>query len=459
MALLKRLSDTFWSYVPPRKPIATKTTPKTVPQKRKQLAQPRRKSMQDVIDRSRSMSPVERVDSWRLESESHATSSVVHERKRKRSSSRKASSESTPLKRGRGRPRKRPKIEAVDIEYDGDVVIENEDEDMTDPTSDISNINVGKSPSSGYVTEEDGEEEDSFGGPDDSLVVSEQDYENYSPGSKKLKLISPTEALFDHGVSTESMRAEGWDDDHINLVQHIAMRGFEPIMPGHWKFEYRTFPDGLFSDEDEGTAIGSVCGNHFHATKALDPLLVLGGWVRDRAGPLKGRVTPEMEVRKKLKEYIKWADRDSGLDKETAIPILTIENKPSHISSEVLANNAKRKLAALATRYREAFRVRQSIENSPRSHASTILSDPLPTLYAIIASHTLIALVAYNPNDTEPEVKSVAFFDMKDNKYDVWNSLALAIIVCHCRNVQVRIAEETGLGVKVAGKERNQEGG
>jgi hypothetical protein len=77
-----------------------------------------------------------------------------------------------------------------------------------------------------------------------------------------------------------------------------------------------------------------------------------------------------------------------------------------------------------------------------------VLSYPIPTLYAIIASGTLIALTAYKPDDEEAEVKTLAFFNMKDKAYDIWNALALAIAVCHARNVQMRIADETGLGAK-----------
>ena len=78
----------------------------------------------------------------------------------------------------------------------------------------------------------------------------------------------------------------------------------------------------------------------------------------------------------------------------------------------------------------------------------------MPTLYAIVSSHTLIALMAYKPEDPTPDAKPIAFFDMTDSNYDVWNALALAIMVCHARNLQVRIAEDTGLGVQVPGRKR-----
>jgi hypothetical protein len=60
----------------------------------------------------------------------------------------------------------------------------------------------------------------------------------------------------------------------------------------------------------------------------------------------------------------------------------------------------------------------------------------------------------YRPEDAIPEVTIVARFDMKDGDCDVWSALGLAITVCHARNVQMRIAEDTGLGVKVRGGKR-----
>ena len=155
-----------------------------------------------------------------------------------------------------------------------------------------------------------------------------------------------------------------------------------------------------------------------------------------------------------LNEYIKWADSASGLDNKTATPLLTMEMQPDGTPATELTENARRKLARLAMRWKEAFRVKQSIENSPGSRTSTVLTDPLPTLYCIIASNTLVALTAYNPNEDTPEVKSVAFFEMKDKDYDVWNSLAVAIIVCHVRNMQVRDRKSTRLNSSHSGESR-----
>lgn len=76
-----------------------------------------------------------------------------------------------------------------------------------------------------------------------------------------------------------------------------------------------------------------------------------------------------------------------------------------------------------------------------RSHDKTGLvtapKEP-PTLYGVIASHTVMAFVSYVlPTDLHPKgsLRTVAIFDFGvDEGFDVWNSFAIAIFVIHCRN-------------------------
>ena len=290
--------------------------------------------------------------------------------------------------------------------------------------------------------------------PEDLTVISEEEYEEKFYGKRK-KIVSPTAEMFAHCISIDKLRDEGWDDDHITLVKHITMRGFEPLMPSYWKMDFAFMPDALFAQDDDAV-ISSAQGKHFHATKALDTLIELGGRMRNWLTNSHNGMTPEREAERMLKKYVKWLDRDCGLDLKTVIPQVIIQSHPADTPGNELAESAKRKLAKLASRYREAFKVRQSIESSPGS-TSTHMSYPIPTLYAIVASNTLIAVGAYNPNDDEPDLKKVCFLEMSDPNYDVWSVLALAIVFCHTRDVQIRIAEETGLGFKTEEVKREEE--
>ena len=61
-----------------------------------------------------------------------------------------------------------------------------------------------------------------------------------------------------------------------------------------------------------------------------------------------------------------------------------------------------------------------------------------PTLYGVIASHTVMAFVSYVvPTTAHPKgsLRTIAIFDFGgDEGFDVWNSFAIAIFVIHCRN-------------------------
>jgi hypothetical protein len=68
----------------------------------------------------------------------------------------------------------------------------------------------------------------------------------------------------------------------------------------------------------------------------------------------------------------------------------------------------------------------------------------VPTLYGVTASHTVMAFVSYAPpkEDKErPQLRLVAMFDFGKEGYDVWNSLAVAIFITHCRNRMMQLRE------------------
>ena len=432
MALLKRLSDTFWGYVSPRKPVAHPPTPQTDPTFKRPSVPARKGSLRELKRGAKSMSPAERVDSWR------ATTPASSRTSGKRKNDFSPSQGREKLHRGEdGR--------ATSVAYadsDDDDEASGEDEDMEDVASELTSLVTDmrvKSP-----TPEDFLH-DSDIDIDNTSVVDDATY-HATPKRRKLVTLPAEQEAF--GVSSNELRNAGWDDDHITLVQKIKLRGHEPLFPRHWHFSFRFMPDALFADDDDAF-VSSIHADHFKAEKALEALLDLGSRMRDSIAA-QASTPPEHIARKAINRYLKWATQDSGLDSKATVPLLTIVTGAARTPASQLQTIAQRKLTRLATRYRTAFRILQSTESSPTSKASTQYSYPTPTLYALIASHMLVALVAFGSDGIKP----VAFFDFKEKDYDAWNSLALAIAVCHVRNVQVRIAEETGLGARVPGQEK-----
>jgi len=108
------------------------------------------------------------------------------------------------------------------------------------------------------------------------------------------------------------------------------------------------------------------------------------------------------------------------------------------------------KLGALADRHKEALRVHSSIEDGcgygyddesvePPTEEEYVYE--LPTLYGIITSSTVMAFVGYDILAPEPCFRTIAMFDWRDSDYDVWNSLAIAILVVHCRYKMMELRE------------------
>lgn len=438
MAFFKRLSDNLWSYVSPRKTTAADAlpTPKTEPTFKKPAIPVRRASMHDIARHARSMSPGERIGNWRVRSPSSQASSSVLGNKRKRLITPSSSA---------GRRSKMPRFDVSDVgsdqeklDYDGDSLMD----DVYDDESELQSPSRQRLRSSSGAL---GDEDDDAMSVHRTVVASEDEY------VPKRRVVNLPEMLDMRHIATDELRLKGWDDDYITLIQKIATRGYEPLLPAYLQFEYSFMPDGLFENSDDAF-IASVRNEHFKAGKALEQLLDLGSRVRDRIY-MDGKVKPEDQVKRQLAAYMKWAFDDAGIDKRSAIPILALEIQPAGTDAPLLRASALRKCKRLAARYREALRVQRSVEFSPGSKSSedTVLSYPLPTFYAIIASHSIVALMAYSPDGDTSELAPMAYFNFKQKELDVWNSLALAIIVCQIRNVHMRIAEETGLGLRQHG--------
>ncbi|KAI7218793.1 hypothetical protein KC333_g3383 [Hortaea werneckii] len=501
--MFKRVSDSFWAYVSPVKDNELNTaneTPQTAPGKPKASStSPRKGSLDEIVRQSRSMSPIARVDSWQLGQSSSGVGvkrkgifGEIQDRTQKKGKMAYGLDDSDDaMESGEESVEYYDEEMDQDLDYkiyvgeepvaldeeseDVDYGADGEDYDIPDADAlaeDMSNIRMRLSPNdyddsdaeeetsvgnveSDNADAEDSEEDDDEEEPEDTtLVVSEEEYAREHGRSKKVSV--PAE-LSNRGVLSEELAAAGWSEEHIFLVQRIAMRGFEPLLPQYYYMDFRYLPDALFvqDDDKERAFISGVKGPTFHGIKALEKLFTLGGYVRDMTN-FRCNTTPEMQFKRHLQDFIKWTDRDSGLDTKTTIPPLTLVMQNSDTPISVLQETARRKMAKLHARYHAAFSAHHTIENSSPSSSSTStkLHQPIPQIYALMASWTVIALVAYRPDlDEDQQVKVVSHHNFDDKDYDVWNSLALAIVLCHVRNVQVKIAEETGLGVRQPGVE------
>ena len=210
------------------------------------------------------------------------------------------------------------------------------------------------------------------------------------------------------------------------------------------------------------------------AAKALRSLIDIGSRVRDAVQTRSSTRSSEFHLKKAVTEYARWAFDDGQVARADAA-ILQILAGSSDMPAAELEQRMLDKLLPLANAYRNALRVEPSVESGGQeqggiaqlssrvdfplrnddddaaaaSGSNLESEDPpssegaeedaeywheLPTLYGMVISHTILAIVAYDITPFAPSLRHVATFDFGDAGYDVWNSLGVALAVVHVRN-------------------------
>ena len=77
----------------------------------------------------------------------------------------------------------------------------------------------------------------------------------------------------------------------------------------------------------------------------------------------------------------------------------------------------------------------------------------MPTLYGVVVARTIMAFVTYDAALTESNVRNLALFNWRDQGQDVWNALAVALMVVQAREVLVWMDENGKLRRRRSWKE------
>ncbi|KAK4946480.1 hypothetical protein LTR28_007807, partial [Elasticomyces elasticus] len=289
MSFFKRLSDSFWGYVSPRKTQAKRDKPLKAPlpsvkaQPGKAIpgmaAKPRmpgvakrssRKRKADKLRLNRSMSPLERVKAWDL-GPPPLTSSSAPDRRSVTPACQLTYVDNEPL------------IPNAETDLEGDTL-------MVDESAAPQTPHARGSPS-WYSTLDI----------DQTIVVPEDQYEELTASTKKH--VNVDAAAEERHITTEDLLSRGWDGSSSILVQKISLRGFKPLLPKHWSIDFNFLPTALFTaDIKEDAFIESLSDKDFRATKALTSLIELGSAVRDN---LVCHIAPEALLERAISQYIK----------------------------------------------------------------------------------------------------------------------------------------------------------
>ncbi|KAL4887472.1 hypothetical protein BJY04DRAFT_212508 [Aspergillus karnatakaensis] len=229
-----------------------------------------------------------------------------------------------------------------------------------------------------------------------------------------------------------------YTEQEKSLFLQLAMRGFEPLAPKHWQFDFPTLPDSLFPEEGKKKAepiIKLSRSTTFHAIKSLMSLFSLSGRVRD-CGLVEKR--PEGLIKQNIKRYIRWALYDVNLEiGPGSLPVHVLHAQRRHESVLNALERLNKRLKRLAVRHQRALKSTAS-NGEGRTEA--------PLLIGFIICGPVVAIMAFDVSllDRDPDLdgKFISQFDLSERGQDVWNSLSLAIVIMHIRNTMVRLSED-----------------
>ncbi|KAL9106105.1 MAG: hypothetical protein Q9227_008805 [Pyrenula ochraceoflavens] len=279
-----------------------------------------------------------------------------------------------------------------------------------------------------------------------------------------------------------------WTLSEKDLFYRLAMRGFEPLIPGNWSMDFTTFPQTIFDvDGGEPALIQSNARREFRAIFNLRSLVMMGMRARDRR---LVDLPCEPIMRTIMNSFISWALLDSGLhpsQRPNTIPIHAVATKRHSERADNVISRVNKKLSKLAERYKAFHNIHTSVEqNDLSSDSSNYLNettvseddDPrFPILTGFIILSTIIVIVTHDSHrsssfssfsspssashrtssttslincsakpkqrdwEAESGLRFIGSFDFSETGMDVWNALALAIVVMRIRKSMAEMCE------------------
>ncbi|OJD40349.1 uncharacterized protein BKCO1_1000181 [Diplodia corticola] len=251
-----------------------------------------------------------------------------------------------------------------------------------------------------------------------------------------LKRFEREKARAQHAEHAQIMREGGFGEDPIKVYLKIAMRGWEAILPKPWTLSFDSFPRILFADDPKDEYIKALSGSQFRAMKALRLLVNTPARARDatlkEVTPPPSR-QPEKLIRRAIDGYMKWAFADAGVSDVT--PTLALLSVPADVEPEVVEERMTRRLTKLKQEWRENLAIGEETDAGGNVVAVEQLCAP-PTIYGILASHLMVSFVVLQDEDDgheRPGAHQLFCKHMDNIDYDIWDTIAIAIVVMHCR--------------------------
>ena len=262
--------------------------------------------------------------------------------------------------------------------------------------------------------------------------------------------------------------AADWSEAEKDLFYHLSLRGFEPLLPRNWMMDFPTLPLSLYATDGADPLIKPSKQDEFRAIKAIRDLIDLGRHVR---GKVKCNKRPEPMIWRRFMTFLRWAfsDADIILSSETTYlrthAVVILENGRSTQDALQTLTTEMRRLASDWLQVVPANTLSSHRDSSP----SLAESLELPTIHGILICSAVVMIVTktveghqarYHPqifspdsynssatdkDDEAADMRMIATLDFSDSRQDVWNALALAIVVTCIRDTVVQQFKRTGL--------------
>ena len=296
---------------------------------------------------------------------------------------------------------------------------------------------------------------------DEPLPTIEHDHdftlvEDYEDEDKAANTKRALKDFNDRYLDYNDPRIKEWTDEEIWLFNKLQKRGAEPLLISTWTLDFSTFPDQLFSQDENQVFINNIHTSSGHgrqlalpsllkisanlfllpAAAALTKLISAGSYVDGQ------KVQPERPLLRELNAYYKWTLQDGKLHNKEHIPNIAIASAKPRETVESVVSRLTDQLHSLGRQYREKWRHPKSREHD---HHQVFLRD-MPTLFGFVIKYSVVAIVTCDSSIPRKPIRTLITCDWKITGQGVWHALAVAITMVRARNYLMQLNEEGELG-------------
>ncbi|CAG8902191.1 unnamed protein product [Penicillium nalgiovense] len=231
--------------------------------------------------------------------------------------------------------------------------------------------------------------------------------------------------------------------DVQQTAHQLLTRGCLPTIHRHWEKDFSTLPESLFfSGKDDETqrkesnfVLENDKGSEFYAIRAFQELLKICGNVRDYCNILD--ICPGIYIKKSIEKYLRWALTDAGVRVQPDTPpVHVIYCKNQDEEPKEAFNKVAKALERLLDTWQGQLAAPHDGEKAWPALIGFVLCGPVLSVICLDTNP--------HPQTLTQGIKFLGHFDLSDFDQDVWNTLAIAILVMHIKRAVAKLAKAYG---------------